>query len=414
MGSPPLSALHPTRICGSAIEPFGRAQSPLLMTGSEAKGTRANMRAMATQSPAMRLMWELANLQLTSRVQPFVLSFCVVATMVGTIAAEPEALLITGTANGVRPHTSIVGATNVPFVMQCTFALTIHTNKPSLEMAISDPLPSRVEGIVFVEDQEILSFHSGVSGTAEFGPAKGRWEAVAYVRYGEVPEAWADFPTTIMVPFWRDRYPVTGSFSIPDHRTRQSRDLGRPPLRAEAKGNLPLPGSELRLYGSRNRIAERWVFLRSTNVSGVELPLTFRHEIIAGRPITPNAIESLSPQDSTKWSQVWNVQVGEIRVASQTPSRPEPSRPVKVHDFRLEWPVEYITESWRSVDDLRRDPTILSQLRERNAGFPGRGTRTVSPGRTLTLAFYVFLVVTISILAFGLIKIKKGGGGRGG
>jgi hypothetical protein len=320
----------------------------------------------------------------------------------GICAHGAGSLRVRGTARGQYPTFTIVGSTN-KVATECAFDLLVRGDKINLELDMKRSAGRELIGTIFADERQVFSLHNNVKGEDQFGPTKGQWDEQAYIDYSNVPDGWEGFPPTVLLPFWRDRYPLTAAMRVPDlfERLRGGREGFY--KKVELHGNVPKIGSEIQLFCERNRVRERWLFFDSTNVLGVELPLRFHREVYQA----PTPQDALVSVPLKKLLLVWDVDVSQITSDETEPSIPAIVGRANVRDNRLEGTVYYITDSWRSLDELRSDKNILSQLRP-----GGRAVRTatnilVSRDTGPVFAFYVITGVIIAITVFGALRLRS-------
>lgn len=322
------------------------------------------------------------------------------------IALTPSisgAILVKGSATGKRPLMRLTGHTNGSYHMTADFSMLISPTKAKIDLRVDRPLGPPLTGFIYL-DTESVSYHEGAAGEAKFGPAKGRWDSMAYVVKDDflILSAWENLPLTLLLPFWTNRFSVHRSNTIPNLSEIDFPDRHRFYHHAELVGAPPQEGSQLRLYLDDRRIRESWTFLVHTNINDAIFPMRFRRQVLS-RPVA-----RFDPsQHRTSPFLEWDVQIAEIHADAPDPILPTPQSDTYVQDHRLpNTVVTYLTSEWRSTSDLLADTNILAQLRPHGRSALTASTIVATPDNNAAYVSLIVLLLVASVVVVGAMKIS--------
>jgi hypothetical protein len=135
---------------------------------------------------------------------------------------------------------------------------------------------------------------------------------------------------------------------------------------------------------------DRFRVIEATNINGTVLPLVMERNIL--RPGEKSLTSMIS----------YKIVVTNLTQTLRTPSKPEIQDFVHVVDARftsIDFPVVYLANTWRSMEDLSNDPLIQKQIKASvyqslmSLPKPAPGKRIL-----LVVLFVAVLVVTAALL----------------
>ena len=314
-----------------------------------------------------------------------------------------QSLFIKGRAVETRPiqKTSKTGQPSTPIL--CDFELLINNEAFSCLLTVSGD--RRVEGILYTDGREIISVYPTLAGEEQFGPAKGAYNAQAFIGEKDLFATWANIPGTLLLPYWTARFPLDNpQLRIPNLSIRYRDERESTYLPPRIQGAFPASGGHLYFSETDRGAREIWTSSASTNIAGITYPLEYCRQILR-RPINiQNGVKALD----TDLFSAWKVVASEIRMRPELPHRPEPAGPTKFHDRRLTGnSITYIADHWRTPEDLLSDTNILNQMRAVGRSVTDRASTGSGKDRNPRFVFYVLATLAISISCVGALQCAR-------
>ena len=136
------------------------------------------------------------------------------------------------------------------------------------------------------------------------------------------------------------------------------------------RGEAPRGQSEILWLESEDKVRERWTFLASTNLLGTNWPTQFRREVFHA-PVA----EARLPKVTTEMlEERWQFEIESVAYTDQEPVLPALNGVYRITDERLGAQVTYLSDQWRSLEELGADDSLVPQLMAKGFGRPGGPT----------------------------------------
>lgn len=330
------------------------------------------------------------------------------------LCTAQEALIVQGFASRSNPNSKFEGRATNGTAMSCTFTAHVSRGAARLDAEILQDTGRTNFVIIFMTKSEVTVYHPTTSGENTFGPAQGKYSANAYLYNASNPYHGNDMAHTLLLPFWREQYPLTNGARFTLFNEVAITHDRQSTYTVTNRGLVPDRGTQMYLCESPGLTRDLWQFDLATNLAGQCYPLSYSRTIIFGKlaPVGKNPI----PVTQNLIQHTWQISVSNISLSASQPALPALEGPTHVTDARsgvTGLSVQYLTDKWKTPDEVRNDPAILAQLRPPTPAAPSpapmvaMSTNSASPPGESPNYFYIALGVGGFFCLFGALVLSR-------